>query len=91
MSVTIRIPSSLRHECGGRASLRTTAATVRDALDVLARREPALYRCVCDETDNVRRHMNLFVNSTLLYCPDELGQSLEPGDVLSIMTAVSGG
>ncbi|MCA9099711.1 MAG: MoaD/ThiS family protein [Planctomycetales bacterium] len=90
-TVAVQIPSTLRHECGGRARLDVSASTVREALDRLAQQEPALYRCVCDETGNVRRHMNLFIASTLLACPEELDTALEPGDVLSIMTAVSGG
>jgi molybdopterin converting factor small subunit len=90
-NVSVQIPSSLRHECAGRASLSVSASTVREALERVEQDQPALYRCVCDETGAVRRHMNLFVNSTLLACPDELDTALGPGDVLSIMTAVSGG
>jgi molybdopterin converting factor small subunit len=52
---------------------------------------PAVHRCICDETGAVRRHINLFVNQSLWYRQTGLNQKLAPGDVLFIMTAVSGG
>jgi molybdopterin converting factor small subunit len=91
MPITIRIPSALRPECGGSPELSVSVATVRDALEQLEQSHPALYRSVCEETGAVRRHINLFVNSSLLSRSTWLDAPLEPGDVLSIMTAVSGG
>jgi molybdopterin converting factor small subunit len=47
---------------------------------------------VCDETGNVRRHVNVFVNSgNTRDLPTGLETRLEPGDVVSILPAVSGG
>ncbi len=91
MSVSIQIPTALRHECGGAAELRVPAVTVRAALEQLQQSHPALYRSVCDETGAVRRHVNLFVNSSLVRAPAAMDTQLEPGDVLAIMPAVSGG
>jgi molybdopterin converting factor small subunit len=39
----------------------------------------------------LRRHINLFVNTHHMRDRDGLDTSLEPGDVVTIMTAVSGG
>jgi molybdopterin converting factor small subunit len=71
--------------------VHVSAGTVRAALEQLASSHPALYRSVCDETGAVRRHINLFVNSTLVRGDPGLDTVLESRDVLSIMTAVSGG
>ncbi len=81
----------LRAECGGKSELIVSAANVRAALDLLNQSHPKLYRSVCDETGAVRRHMNLFVNSSHLNPSDGLNKELRPGDTLYIMTAVSGG
>lgn len=91
MSISVQIPTMLRAECGGAAELRLSAATVRDALEQLERSHPGLYRSVCDETGSVRRHVNLFVNDSFLRQREGLETALVPGDVLTIMPAVSGG
>ena len=57
----------------------------------LERRHPSLYRSVCDETGAVRRHVNLFVNADHIRDRDGLDTALLPGDVVTILPAVSGG
>jgi len=91
MSVTVHIPSPLRAYCDGASRLTLSAVTVRDALTELQRTHPALYRNVCDETDTVRRHVNLFVNRSHVRDLSGLDTALEPGDVLTILPAISGG
>jgi molybdopterin converting factor small subunit len=91
MAITIQIPATLRHECAGRRVLDVSATTVQEALDALAADYPQVYRCVCDETGAVRRHMHLFVNDTLIGGRQRLTQPLGERDILTIMTAVSGG
>ncbi len=90
MSISIQIPTVLCAECGA-AELRIEATTVRAALEQLETAQPALYRSVCDETGAVRRHINLFVNDSFLHQREGLDTILVPGDVLTIMPAVSGG
>ena len=81
----------LRGDSGGAAELSLSAASVRAALEKLADEHPRLYRSVCDETGAVRRHVNLFVNHSFLHPREGLDTALSPGDVLTIMPAVSGG
>ena len=71
--------------------LSISAHTVRATLEVLERREPALYRNVCDETGTVRRHLNVFVNSDNVRDLDGIDTSVMSGDVVTILPAVSGG
>lgn len=93
MTIALQLPTSLREYCGGVADLSLSAATVRAALEQLEQDQPALYRCICDETGAVRRHLNLFVNSNFVQTrtPGGLDVPLKPGDVLTVWTAVSGG
>jgi molybdopterin converting factor small subunit len=90
-AVTIHLPPALRKYCGGAADLPLSAPTVRAALQELERDHPSLYGSICDETGSLRRHLNLFVNSSHVRDRDGLDTALAPGDVVTILAAVSGG
>jgi molybdopterin synthase sulfur carrier subunit len=90
-TITIHVPGPLRTYCAGAAQLSISAHTVRAALEDLQRSQSALYRNVCDETGTVRRHLNVFVNSDNVRDLDGVDTTLEPGDVVTILPAVSGG
>lgn len=91
MVVTILVPGPLRPYCRGASELSVSAPSVRAALEELGRSQPSLYVNVCDETGAVRRHINIFVNSSHMRDRDGLDTPLSPGDVLCILPAVSGG
>lgn len=91
MTITIQIPSMLRDCCDGASELSLSAPTVRAALEQLEQRHPLLHRSICDETGNVRRHVNLFVNTSHVRDREGLDTTLVPGDVVTILPAVSGG
>ncbi len=90
-TVTIHVPSPLRDYCAGASELVLSAPSVRAALDQLERTHPSLYRSVCDETGAVRRHVNLFVNTSHVRDQQGLDTVLVPGDTITILPAVSGG
>ena len=91
MSITIQVPPPLRAYSGGASEFSISAPNVRAALEQLERSHPGLYRSVCDETGKVRRHVNLFVNKHHMRDRDGLDTELAPGDVITILPAVSGG
>ena len=91
MSITIHVPGLLRDYCDGALEFSLSASILRDALGQIERKYPALYRCVCDETGAVRRHVNLYVNESDMRILDGLETALKPGDVVMILPAVSGG
>ncbi len=90
-TITIYVPSVLRARCGGVSELSTSAPSVRAALEQLERDHPSLYGSICDETGKVRRHVNLFVNTSHVRDREGLDTALVPGDVITILPAVSGG
>lgn len=90
-TITIHVLGALRVYCGGAAQLSIAAHTVRGALEDLERSRPALYRNLCDETGVVRRHLNVFVNAHNVRDLDGIDTPLAPGDVVTILPAVSGG
>jgi molybdopterin converting factor small subunit len=90
-AVTVHVPAALRKYCSGAADLPVSASNVRAALEELERHYPSLYCNICDETGAVRRHLNVFVNSSHVSDRDGLHTALAPGDVVTILAAVSGG
>ena len=90
-TVTIEVPAALRIYCDGALELSLQAGTVRAALEELERRHPMLYRNVCDESGSVRRHINLFVNTSHVRDRNGLDTPLQAGDVVTILPAISGG
>ena len=90
-TITIHVQGPLRTYCAGAAQLSISAQTVRAALEDLERSQSALYRNVCDETGTVRRHLNVFVNADNVRDLDGVDTVLAPGDVVTILPAVSGG
>ncbi len=91
MTITIRVPTGLHACCEGASELFLSAPSVRAALEELERSHPSLYRSICEETGTVRRHVNLFVNKSHVRDRGGLDTALVPGDVITIIPAVSGG
>jgi molybdopterin synthase sulfur carrier subunit len=89
--VTIHVYGQLRTYWAGASQLSISAHTVRAALEDLERSHSALYCNLCDETGKVRRHLNVFVNSDNVRDLDGVDTALTPGDVVTILPAVSGG
>jgi len=81
----------LRPYCDGAKELTSSAPSVGAALEEIERRFPALYGSICDETGAVRRHVNVFVNTSNVRDREGLETALAPGDVVTILPAVSGG
>jgi len=90
-TITVLIPGSLRNCCAGASEITLEATNVREVLEALERRFPALHRSVCDETGAVRRHINLFVNTNHTRDRNGLDTPLAAGDEVTILPAVSGG
>ena len=90
-TIIVHVPGPLRPYCGGVSRLSLSAGTVHAALVELERTQPALYRNICDETGAVRRHLNIFINSDNTRDLDGVDTPLKPGDVVTVLPAVSGG
>jgi len=91
VTVRVQVPGVLRDYCDCAAELVLSAPSLRAVLEELERLHPSLYSSVCDETGAVRRHVNLFVNASHMRDLQGLDTLLQPGDVIAILPAVSGG
>jgi len=91
VGIELFVPEMLRQYCGKARTLDVSGPTVAAVLAQLEREYPALYVNVCDETGAVRRHINIFVNDDHMRERSGLDSPLAPGDVVTILPAVSGG
>src|SRR3989442_10351664 len=60
--VQVKVPTPLRKYTGGAGGVEAEGATVAALVNDLERRHPGLKERICDESGQVRRFVNLFVN-----------------------------
>jgi len=87
MSITIRIPTPLRKLTGDAEEVRIDAVTLRDMITTLERQYPGIKDRLCDESGEVRRFINVFVNDEDVRFMEGQATQLKDGDVVSIVTA----
>jgi len=90
-SILVHVPFQLRDYCSGASELAISGTDLLTVLAEIESRYPALHRNICDETGAVRRHVNLFVNTHHIRDLNGLDTPLSPGDVVTVLPAVSGG
>jgi sulfite reductase beta subunit-like hemoprotein/molybdopterin converting factor small subunit len=87
----VRIPGMLLEATGGADLLEIDAATVREALAVLAGRYPRLAEQILDGNGEILQSINLFVGEDDIRGLGGLEAPLRPGQELTILPALSGG
>ena len=92
MTVRVTLPSVLRACAGGQAELSVAGATVREALNNLAERFPALAERILEPDFNrLRPFVILFVNDEDIRFLEGFDTPLRPGDTLAVIPAIAGG
>lgn len=91
MSVTVRIPTPLRKLTGDREVVQGEGSTLLDCIEALERQYPGLKERLCDESGELRRFVNVYVNGEDVRFLQGLATPLKPGDEVSIVPAVAGG
>lgn len=89
--ITVLIPTPLQKFTHNQSSVLCTASDVSSLIDSLDSSFPGLKSRLCDEHGNLRRFLNLYVNSEDIRFLDGLSTPLNPGDNVSIVPAVAGG
>ena len=86
----IRIPPVLRPDAGGERLVDVDATTVREALDTLVARFPALKPRVL-EGDGVPSFLNVFVDGDDVRLLSGLDTTVSPTSKILLLPAVAGG
>jgi len=72
----------------GRSQVEACGSTMADLLGNLDRQFPGLRFRVVDEQGQMRSHIRFFINGEQVF---DLGRSLQAGDSVQIVQALSGG
>ena len=91
MSVKVRIPTPLRGLTGEQDVVAGNEGTLANLIDGLETSFPGIKERICDETGELRRFVNVYINGEDVRFMDGLDSSLKTGDEVSIVPAVAGG
>jgi len=91
MSVTVRIPTTLRPLAGGSSEVEVDGATVGDVLESLDAEHPGFSDRLLDEDGGLRKFVNIFVADDDVRFLDGLATPVPDGETVAIIPAVAGG
>ena len=91
MAVVVRIPTPLRTLTKGTAEVQATGDTVADVVADLDRQFPGLRERLVDESGELRRFVNVYVNEEDIRFLQSQKTVLKDGDQVSIVPAIAGG
>ncbi len=91
MSVTVRIPTTLRPLTGGQSEVSVQGSTVGEVLEALEAEHPGFRERILDDDGGLRRFVNVFVADEDVRFSEGLDTKVEAGQTLSIIPAVAGG
>jgi molybdopterin synthase sulfur carrier subunit len=91
MPVLVRIPTPLRSITKGQGEVQATGDTVAGLVDDLERQFPGLRERLVDESGELRRFINIYVNEEDIRFLQSKKTALKDGDQVSIVPAIAGG
>jgi sulfur-carrier protein len=91
MAQKVIIPTLLRKLTGDIDTIEIEAVTVKEAIDKLEERYPGFRSRVCDDSGELRRFINIYLNGEDLRFLDNLSTSIPEGAEISIIPAIAGG
>lgn len=91
MPVKVRIPTPLQKLTNDQEEIDLRANSIRELIDSLESKYPGIKERICDESGNVRRFVNIFLNDEDIRFLEKEGTALKEGDVVSIIPAIAGG
>jgi sulfur-carrier protein len=89
--ITVLIPTPLRRFTGGEAKVVVTGSSVADVLDALEAAHPGIGERLQDDSGQLRRFVNVFVNGQNVRDRDGVETRLSAGDEVGIIPAMAGG
>jgi molybdopterin synthase sulfur carrier subunit len=87
----VRIPAPLRKLTGELELIEASGATISEVLAHLEKTFPGLKERICDESGQVRRFVNVFVNDEDIRFLEDISTPVKDSDEISIVPAIAGG
>lgn len=91
MAISVRIPTILRTYTGGATEVTASGATLTEVLDDLEANHAGIRARVLDDSGEIRRFVNVYVDNDDVRFLDGLTTPTPEGTQISIIPAVAGG
>ncbi|MEL6130487.1 MAG: MoaD/ThiS family protein [Cyanobacteria bacterium J06636_28] len=91
MAVKVLIPTPLQKFTNNEATVEIGGDNIVALLDALEAKFPGIKARLCDDSGELRRFVNFYVNSEDIRFLDGKETALSEGDEVSIVPAVAGG
>jgi molybdopterin converting factor small subunit len=91
MAVEIKVPTVLRAQADGQASVSVDGSTVGEVFNALIAKYPGLRGNLLDDAGGLHKFVNVYKDDDDIRYLDGLDTKVGDGDVLSILPAVAGG
>ncbi len=91
MSVTVRIPTTMRPLTGGDKQVSVESGTLSDVITALETAHPGMGERLLDDDGGLRKFVNVFVDDDDVRYLDGLDTKVADGITVSIIPAVAGG
>ncbi|MEZ8221378.1 molybdopterin synthase sulfur carrier subunit [Candidatus Fervidibacteria bacterium JGI MDM2 JNZ-1-D12] len=89
--VKVRIPAPLQSLTGGATEVEVQGKILREVIDALEQNYAGIKARLCDESGELRRFVNVFVNDQDVRFLQGLDTELKDNDEISIIPAIAGG
>ncbi len=91
MSVTVRVPTTLRTLTAGESEVAVEGGTLAEVITALESAHPGFRDRLLDDEGQLRRFVNVFVADDDVRFLDGLDTAVPAGETVSIIPAVAGG
>ena len=91
MAVTVRIPTPLRRLTQNQPEVEAEGDTIESLIESLETNYPGIKERICDESGNIRRFVNIYLNDEDIRFLDGNATAVKDGDEISVIPAIAGG
>ena len=91
MSVSVRIPTSLRTYTDGESEVNAEGATLAEVLEDLDAKFSGIKARILDDNGELRRFVNVYVGNDDVRFLENLATATPDGSQISVIPAVAGG
>jgi len=91
MNITVQIPSALRRHTGGAGKVACSATNLNELFSDLDQKFPALKPHLRDESGQIRRFLNVYVNEEDIRFLGGTTYAFQDGDEVLLVPSIAGG
>jgi sulfur-carrier protein len=91
VSIKVKIPTQLRSLTDGSPEVEASGATVSALIEDLESRHPGIRERLVDDSGELRRFVNVYVNDEDVRFLSGMSTELDEGSSVSVIPAVAGG